>query len=272
MKKGLLKNILICTLTTISLLSFVGCGNNSQNTNQSSLEKIKKNGKLTIATSADYPPYEFHKNIDGKDTIVGFDIQLAKEVAKDLGVELEIKDMDFQGVLDSLSTGKVDIAVAGMNPSPEREKSLDFSKIYYKAIHSVMVNASDKDKYQSLDSLKGKRIGVQSGTIQEKLAKEQLTGATIKSLPKITDLVLELQNNKVDAIVIENPVAKAYAQKNTSVALSQIEIKASDDMGSAVGIKKGNKDLVDQVNKTLDRLSKDKLIDKFVLEANEMVD
>lgn len=271
MKIKFLKNILISTLTIATLFAFAGCGKNSSSST-SAVDKIKKSGKLILATSADYPPYEFHKNINGKDTIVGFDIALAKEIAKDLGVELEIKDMDFQGVLDSISAGKVDIAVAGMNPSPEREKSLDFSNIYYKAIHSVVVKSSDKDKYPTLDSLKSKKIGVQIGTIQEKLAKEQLEGANIKSLPKINDLILELQNNKVDAIIIENPVAKAYADKNSAIALSSIEIKASDDMGSAVGIKKGNKDLVDQVNKTLERLNKDNLIEKFVFEANEMVD
>lgn len=271
MKIKFLKNILISTLTIATLFSFAGCGKNSSSST-STVDKIKKSGKLLLATSADYPPYEFHKNIDGKDTIVGFDITLAKEIAKDLGVELEIKDMDFQGVLDSVSSGKVDIAIAGMNPSPEREKSLDFSKIYYTSSQSVMIRNSDKDKYTTPDSLKGKKIAVQNGTIQEKLAKEQIPDANIKSLPKINDLILELQNNKVDAIVIETPVAKAYSEKNSALAVSSVGIKTSDDMGSAVGIKKGNKELVDQVNKTLDRLNKDKLIDKFVIEANEMVD
>ena len=99
MKIKFLKNILISTLTIATLFAFAGCGKTSSSST-STVDKIKKSGKLLLATSADYPPYEFHKNIDGKDTIVGFDIALAKEIAKDLGVELEIKDMDFQGVLD----------------------------------------------------------------------------------------------------------------------------------------------------------------------------
>ena len=91
----------------------VGCGSNakkeSTSSNTSALEAIKSKGKLVIGTSADYPPYEFHKEVDGKDQIVGFDIEIAKQFAKDLGVELEIKDMAFDGLLVALQADKVDM-------------------------------------------------------------------------------------------------------------------------------------------------------------------
>ena len=87
---------------------------------QSSLEKIKASGKIILGTSADYPPYEFQALIDGKDTIVGFDIELAKEIAKDLGVELEIKDMSFDGLLAALASGNVDMVISGMTPTEYR--------------------------------------------------------------------------------------------------------------------------------------------------------
>ncbi|MCS4517195.1 transporter substrate-binding domain-containing protein [Clostridium botulinum] len=134
--------------------------------------------------------------MNGKDEIVGFDITIAKEIAKDLGVKLEIKDMKFDGLLAALQSGNVDIVIAGMNPTEDRKKSVDFSKIYYQAIQSVVVRAEDKDKFKSLEEFKGKKIGVQKGTTQEEVAKKEMTNSEIKSLGKVTDLVLELQNKK----------------------------------------------------------------------------
>ena len=91
------------------------------------LEGIKNKGKIVLGTSADYPPFESHAMIDGKDEIVGFDIEIAKYIAEELGVELEIKDMDFDKLLGGLSTGMLDIVIAGMNPDPEREKEANFT-------------------------------------------------------------------------------------------------------------------------------------------------
>ena len=113
----------------------------------SSLEKIKASGKIILGTSADYPPYEFHALVDGKDTIVGFDIELAKEIAKDLGVELEIKDMSFDGLLAALVSGNVDMVISGMTPTEERRQNVDFSEIYYQAVHGAVIRVADEAKY-----------------------------------------------------------------------------------------------------------------------------
>jgi len=104
--KGLKKSI-ICVLAGVLSLGVVGC--TSQKKEVSKLQEIKDKGVLTIGTSADYPPYEFHKEIDGKDTIVGFDMMIAEEIAKDLGVKLEIKDMKFDGLLGALKSKNVDM-------------------------------------------------------------------------------------------------------------------------------------------------------------------
>ncbi len=269
MNKNLLKSILTLSLVGVLTLTLGACGKQKE---VSSLDKIKKEGKLIVGTSADYPPYEFHKSIDGKDTIVGFEIAIAKEIAKDLGVELEIKDMDFDGVLASVPTGKIDLGVAGINPDPERRKSMDFSDIYYKAAQSIIVREEDKDKYSTIDSLTKKKISVQKGTIQEDIAKEQIKNGEIKSLGKVTDLILELKTGKADAILVETPVAKAYVEKNPGIVISAAEVKDDSEGGSAIGIKKGNTELADAVNKTLERLSKENLVEKFIIEANELMD
>lgn len=235
------------------------------------LDEIKKAGKIIIGTSADYPPYEFHKSINGKDEIVGFDIEVAKNIAKDLGVKLEIKDMKFDGLLAALDSGKVDMVVAGMTPTPEREKNVDFTKIYYTAKQTVVVRAEDKDKIKTADDLKGFKLGVQKGSIQEDIAKKQIPGAQAVALPKISDLILSVQDKKFAASIIEGPVAEAYTNANKDIVISDINLK-QEDAGSAVAVKKGNKDLVDAINKTLDKLLSAKSVDQFVIDANKLVE
>lgn len=278
MKKGLLKKVIFGAMVGVMSLSFVACSNGESKEASSkgavtTIDKIKESKKLVIGTSADYPPYEFHKEINGKDTIIGFDIEIAKEVAKDLGVELEINDMKFDGLVAALKTGKVDMVLAGMNPTEERKQSVDFSNIYYTADHAVIVRAEDKDKYKSLADLKGKEIGAQKGAIQEELAKTQIEGAQVKGLGKVTDLVLELKNKKVDAIVVEVPVAKFYVSKNPDLAITDAKFKIeAGEQGSAVAVKKGDEAFVNAINSTLEKLIKEGKIDKFVVEANEQVE
>jgi polar amino acid transport system substrate-binding protein len=244
------------------------------------IAQIKKSGKLIMGTSADYPPYEFHSLKDGKDTIVGFDISIAQEIAKDLGVKLEIKDMQFDGLLAALQAGTIDLVVAGMTPTEERRKSVDFSATYYYAVHGVMVRAADKDKYATAEALKTARLSAQKGTIQVGIAKKQILGLSdaeaekstaIKELGTIKNLVLDLKNSKVDAIVAELPVASAYVGKNSDLAIAAPIFK-DDEGGSAIALKKGNPTLLAAINKTLDRLVSAKLIDQFVAEANDLVE
>ena len=275
MKKGLLKKVLATAMSMALVLSLSACAKKSEATGAKSdsttpiVDKIKKSGKLVLGTSPDYPPYEF---INGKNEIVGFDIEIAKELAKDLGVKLEIKDMKFDGLLAALQSGNVDIVLAGMTPNEDRKKNVDFTKIYYTSLQGIVVRAEDKDKYNTLDALAGKKIGVQKGSIQEGLAKEQIKNADIKALGKVTDLMLELKNKKVDALVVEKPVAEAYVSKNPDLSIPAVTVTQSEENGSAVAVKKGSEDLVEALNKSLDRIIKDKLVDKFVTEANEQVE
>ena len=265
------KKIISIIVTIAIAFGLFGCSSAKEekvSTQVSKVDKLKEKGKIVIGTSADYPPYEFHKSINGKDTIVGFDIEIAKEVAKDLGVELEIKDMKFDGLLAALDTGNIDFVAAGMTPTEERKKNVDFSKIYYTAVQCVVVRAEDEGTIRSLEDLKSKKVGVQKGAVQEQLAKEQLTSSEIKPLGKVSDLMLSLSTKKVDAVIVELPVAKAYVQQNPALALSKIQLKTEEE-GSAIAVKKGNEDLVNSINMTIDRLASGKVIDKFVADANK---
>lgn len=166
MKKSILNKIGSVLIITLMVFSLSACGKKADNATgqtasakgETNLDKIKKSGKLIVGTSADYPPYEFHKQVNGKDEIVGFDIEIANQLAKDLGVQLEVKDITFNGLLESLKAGKIDMIIAGMNPTAERAKEVDFSKIYYTSTQAVLVRTEDKDKYKSLSDLSGKKL------------------------------------------------------------------------------------------------------------------
>jgi ABC-type amino acid transport substrate-binding protein len=265
------KKIISMIVTILIAFSLSGCAQKNASVGLSKMDKIKEKGKIVIGTSADYPPYEFHKSIQGKDTIVGFDIEIAKEVAKDLGVKLEIKDMKFDGLLAALETGNIDFVAAGMTPTEDRKKNVDFSKIYYTAVQCVVIRTEDKGTIKSLEDLKSKKIGVQKGAVQEQLAKEQLATSEIKPLGKVSDLMLSLSTKKVDAVIVELPVAKAYVKQNSALALSTVQLKTEEE-GSAVAVKKGNEDLVISINTTITKLIKNKAIDKLVTGANSITE
>ncbi len=248
----------------------------------SAMEKIKANGKIILGTSADYPPYEFHALIDGKDTIVGFDISIAQEIAKDLGVQLEIKDMNFDGLLAALVSGNVDFVISGMTPTEERKQNVDFSDIYYEAVHGAVIRKADVAKYGSNPaSLKDVMIGAQKGAIQVGIAKEQIKGVTgaaldnnhpqIKELGTLPDLIMEVKNNKIEAVIAELPVAKAYVAANPDLVLADFTFQDTEG-GSAIALKKGNADLVAAINATIARLVAEDKITTFVGEASLMAD
>ena len=267
MKKGFLKKLAVAATVTAIAISMVGCGASKQ---QSVLEKIKSNGKLVVGTSADYPPYEFHATVDGSDKIVGFDMDIAKAVADDLGVELEIKDMDFDGLLVALQANKVDMVFAGMTPTDERKENADFSDIYYEATHRFILRNGDEGSVKSFDDLKGKKIGVQKGSIQEGIAKDNFDEANIKSLAKVTDLILDLKNNKVDAILVEEGVAKLYCSKNEGISAAENFVVKDDNGGAAIAFGKNQAELQTEVNKALKKLKDEDKISEYVTAANEL--
>ena len=277
MKK--LNHALFALIAIAFAVSLAGC---AKKTTDSRLDSIKKAGKIILGTSADYPPYEFHAQIDGKDAIVGFDVALAREIAKDLGVQLEIKDMDFDGLLAALASGNVDIVVAGMTPTAERRQNVDFSDIYYFAEHGILIRKADEAKYAaSVESLKDAVVGAQRGAIQVALAKTRIKGVAedkkdephpeVKELGKLPDLVMELKNSKVEAVVAELPVAKAYLGANGDLMLASYTFR-DEDGGSAVATKKGETSLTAEINKTVARLQAEGAIDRFVTEASEQVE
>lgn len=280
-----LKKLLALAMVFILGLSLVACGGNSGDQNNDStsenapsestgtLEGIKKSGKLVVGTSADYPPYEFHAMIDGKDQIVGFDMNIAKAVADDLGVELEIQDLGFDAALQAVQTGLVDLGIGGINPTPDRQEAFEISDIYYTAEYVALISKEKMAEFNELSDLDGKEIGVQTASVQEGFVNENLKPGSLLSLPKITDLVIQLNSGLIDAIILEKNVAESYVKANPELAMANIDFSNEDiEGGSAVIASKGNTELMAEVNKTLKRLIEDGSIDKWYLEAVEQTE
>lgn len=273
MKKGFLKKMMLLGIAGIMMFSFAGCGakndDGAKEGTQTKLEEVKNNKKLVVGMSADYAPYEFHAMIDGKDTVVGFDVEFAKEVAKDLGVELEIKEMNFEALLAAIQSNQIDMIISGMNPDAEREKVVTFSDIYYEAQHGVLVNKKDLDKYKTIEDLENAKVGAQIGSTQEKITKEVIKAKDPTLMADVNNLILELKTGKMDALITEEPVAKMAIKKNPEMALAAIKFEA-DGGGNAVAVKKGETELIEQVNKTIKRLVDSGELEKYIIEANEL--
>lgn len=234
------------------------------------MKRIKKRGKLIVGTSADYPPYEFTATKNGKTIYVGMDMSIAKQIAKDLGVKLEIKNMSFDSLLVALEVGKIDMVIAALTETAERAKSVDFSNTYYSDTNLyLMVNKKDKAKYTKATDFKGLNVGAQTGTIQYDAVKKDMKYATVKGLSKVNTLVMSLKSNKIQGILLDALTAKAYAANDSSLSIFKAGV-GSDEKGKAIAIAKGQKDLVKATNKSIAKIQKKNLINKkFIPDAGK---
>jgi arginine/lysine/histidine transporter system substrate-binding protein len=254
MKKSLL--LFIASILLIGLLSACGAGGEQKN-GSGEQKKVLKMG-----TSADYAPFEYIDTAKGNE-IIGFDVDLAKMIAKELGYEIQIIDMDFSGLIPALQSGKVDFVLAGMTPTKERKKNVDFSDVYYVARNMIVSKKGSGIK--TVEDLKGKTVGVQTGSIQEgeanKIAKK--VDIKIESRNRIPELIQEIQAGRFDAAIIEDTVAKGYL-KNSNGKLEGHTIPTSEqEAGSAIAFPKGSK-LRDEFNKVLQEKMKNGEVDKLI--------
>lgn len=228
-------------------------------------------GKLTVATSPDFAPYEFYAiDENGTPQLAGFDMDLAQYIADYLGLELEVVPMDFDGTIMELQQGNVDLGMAGYSPSPEREEVMDFSDIYITGGQSFVCRKDNADKFTSLEDTNNADciIGAQVGSIQAGLAKENSPEADIIEMAKVTDIIADLLAGKMDGAYIETMVAESYAKN-----YPELDIVLSvpyDAEGSVVGVKKGNEALLKGVNEAIAKCIEDGTLNDYVAKANEL--
>jgi len=284
-----LKKLLATGLAAIMVMGLVGCSSSKGSISSASsdasssaaktekLQQIKDAGVLKVGTSAEYSPYEFHKVVDGEDKIVGFDDFVVQEIAKDMGVKVEYEDMDFDGLLGALQADKVDIVLAGMTPDEKRKKSVDFSDIYYTNSNVCIVAKGKEDTIKKSEDLKDLKVGVQKGTTQADYVTNTLGISDATQLKKIPDLMLELQNGKIDVIVTGKAVAEINVKKYDNIAIGNTTVGDEVAETAAAAIKKSsngvdNTSFVKSVNDTIKRLQDSGDMDKYMQEALKLAE
>ncbi len=225
-------------------------------------------GKLIVGTSPDFAPYEFYHVNNGTPELAGFDVALAHRIADDLGLELEIVPIDFDGILMELQNGNLDLGISGFSPSPERKQTFDFTNVYYQGGQSFVIRKADADKYKSYADFNGLPVGAQNGSIQMDLAKENTPDANIIGLPKVTDIVSELVTGKLEGGFIETAVAEQYCKNYPELQIAWDV--PYDSEGSAVAVKKGNTAMVDAVNAIINNALTDGSMNEYITDAQEL--
>ncbi|OJG65523.1 hypothetical protein RV07_GL002393 [Enterococcus malodoratus] len=275
-----MKKITGLVMTLVALFTLAACGGGNDKTADSSsnaksedqLAAIKKAGVLKVATSADYAPFEFHTMVDGKDKIVGADIDLVNEVAKELGVKAEVSDMSFNTVLASLKEGKSDIAISAISATKERKEQFNFTDNYYNPPQVLIINKKNQDKLTDLAALKDKQVGAQKGSIQEDIVKSQIKDAKLVSIEKVPNMVVEVNSGSLDAMVVEKTIAESYVQQNPDLMIANIDLKPSKDEAFAIALPKGSDKLQTELNKIIKKLNDEGKIDEYVKQNHELAE
>lgn len=244
-----------------------GCGGNGKTTSETDKSNgslTAKAGTLTMATNAEFPPYEYK---DG-DKIVGIDAEVAKLIADKLGLKLEIADVDFDSIIPGVQTGKYDMGMAGMTVTDERKQKVNFSDSYAKGIQVIIVKEGSDIK--SKDDLEGKKIGTQQGTTGYIYASDTPENGgygeeNVIGYASGAVAVEALKSGKVDCVIIDNEPAKAYVAANSGLKILDTEFTNED---YAICFSKKNPELQKKVNDALNELKASgefqKVVDKYI--------
>ena len=272
---SILKKIMVLALSAAMLLTVLtGCGSSETAAPQEPqateapaaeqpaaepstlLEQIKAKGKLVVGTEAQYAPYEF-KDLDAN--FVGCDMWLAQQIADSLGVELEIVDMSFAGIIPAVQSGQVDLGIAAFTNTPERAEEIDFSDLYETSAQLLIVKTGNADTFSTKEALAGQKVGAQKGTIQSQLIQSALPDSELFELEKYPALALEVQNGNIAGLVVDQAVGESLvANSNGELEVSNFEFSAEEaSFGKSVVIAKGNEELVAAVNEVVNKVTSD---------------
>lgn len=247
------KFISLILVLALCVFAFAACG-----------EK-KEDNTLTMATNAEFPPYEFH---DG-DKIVGIDAEIGAAIAEELGMEFEIVDTAFDSIIPAIKAGKYDIGMAGMTVTEERLEEINFSDSYAKGVQVVIVKkGSDIKTVDDLTGDKNYTIGVQTGTTGDLYSTWDIEDeglGTVSRFNKGADAVEALKVGKVDCVIIDNEPAKVFVEENENLEILETAYAEED---YAIAVSKDNEELLKDINEALKKLTEDgtikKIVDKYI--------
>ena len=275
-----MKKLIALLLAALMVLALAACASNASTDTaapadsaaeteapaEEAADSTAASGKLTMATEATFPPYEYY---DG-DAIVGIDVEVAQAIAAKLGMELEVTDIAFDSIIPGIQTGKYDMGMAGMTVTDERKEQVNFSDSYATGVQVVIVK--DDSAITSVDDLfadgANTVVGTQAGTTGFIYATSDIEDAglgTVKSFGKTTDAVEALKNGQVDCVILDNEPAKALVAANEGLHILDTEYAVED---YAIAIAKENTDLLDKINTALAELKDDgtlqSIVDKYI--------
>ena len=215
-------------------------------------------GKIVMVTNAEFPPYEYHEN----NTIVGIDADIARAIADQMGMELEIQDMAFDSLIPAIQSGKADFAAAGMTVNEERLRNVDFTETYAEAAQVIIVK--EGSAIAAPADLTGKKIGVQTGTTGDIYA-DDVENAEVQRFNKVIEAVMALTQDKLEAVIIDREPAKVFVKENEGLKILD---EAFTEEEYAIAIKKGNTELLEKMNAAIKELKESgelqKIVDKYI--------
>ncbi len=226
------KIIALVLAVMMAVCCLAGCGS------------AKDDNTLTMATNAEFPPFEY---LEGEE-IVGADVDIANAIAEKLGKTLEITNIDFDAALTGAATGKYDVAIAGVTATDERRQNMGFTDDYYTASQAIIVMADSEIKAAA--DLEGKTVSCQEGTTGEQFLLDN--EYAVQSFKTGAEAISALTAGKVDAVVIDNAVAKALSEKQDGKTVVLDE--ALTEEAYAIVTKLGNDELIAEINKALAEL------------------
>lgn len=238
-----MKKLFLLAVSLMLVLSAVaGCGNSEKEADTSKV--------LRVGTEATFAPFEF----EGENGYTGFDMDLIRAVAEKMGRKAEISNLGFDGLIPALNAGNIDVVIAGMTITPEREKQVNFSLPYYKSGLKVMVRKDEKN-IKGIEDLVGKRIAVQIGTTGA-MAAENVKDAKVTSFNANTEAALELKNGGVDAVIQDLPVAGFFLKNGGGDAYAKLVGKTLSAENYGIAVKKGNDKLTKEIGDAMNELVK----------------
>ncbi len=261
-KEKKMKKIVPILLALVMVLSLAACGSTSS-----------ESKSLVMATSADYPPYEFIiLNDKNEQQYVGIDISVSEKIAADMGKELQVVNMDFDSLMAGLQKGDADMVLAAIEVTEERLEAADFSDPYYTDLPAmVLVKADKASEYTGIESFSGKSVGAQTGTTKADIVTNDMPGANLVALTSVNDLVNQLVYDKVDAIVVDGAVAQQYAKSNSDLAVAEVSL--GEAYPYCVAVQKGDpKGLLPSINATIAKLVADGTIEQYIADAEALSD
>ena len=229
-------------IVILFLFSLCGCG--------------RSENEIILATEAGFAPYEYYENGE----IVGVDIDIAREIAKELNKDLIIKDIAFDSIIMEVKTGKSDFAAAGISYTQERARAVAFSNNY--AISKQVVVVKDNDTITNVDQIKNSKIAVQLGSVADTYISENFKQANIIRQKKYLATIQDLLDGKVDCVVMDElPAKEILTQKEGLIILDESLVE--DSYG--IIVKKGNDDLLEVVNRVINRMQEDGSLKESIL-------